>query len=98
MSKYLVVEDRIEMTDVDLDKVAAALVDARDPEDAIRETGIYGRLLVYELDVPLRFDAALKPIITAIDPTPIPRPTLPDRPRNVNDLKPTVELPDLGKL
>lgn len=94
MSKYLVVEDCNEMTDVDL-VVNSALVDTWDPEDAIRKAGIYGRVLVFELGVPMRFDSALKPIITAIDPTPLPRPTLPDRPRNVNDLKPTVELPEL---
>lgn len=72
------------------------LVLASDADHAAVESPFTGLVAVHEISEATLFDVQSVYKATPVPiPTPLPKLTKPDRPSNVEALKPTVELPDL---
>ena len=76
------------------------LIDAADAREAMVLSGLLGDADVYECQKAGLFTALVEVIQhpQGTRTQPFPRATAPDRPSNVGQPRPTVELPDLGDL
>ena len=79
-----------------VDATEVIYIDAPTASDAALVSGLVGNVEVFMRHTGERFSVEMTPVVVRRDPTPLPKLTKPDRPSNVEALKPTVELPDLS--